>query len=474
MTTQAPPLPGATVAQAPAAAPRLALPVVLTGTFMVVLDFFIVNVALPAMQSGLHASSTAIEWVVAGYALTTAVLLITAGRLGDRYGRRRAFGAGLGLFTLASLICGVAPDAGELVAARLLQGAGGALLMPNVLAIITISYEGEQRVRALSLYGLTMGIAAAGGQLLGGALIALDPAGAGWRACFLVNVPVGLLALLAAPRAVPESRDPRAQTLDLAGALLVTAALTAVVLPLVQGRSDGWPAWTWISLALAPVCGLAFAAHQRARDARGLTCLVAPRLVAIRALRRGLGAQLAFWSGQASYFMVLAIYLQQGRGLTPLQAGLVFTVLAVSYLAVSLYSAQLSLRHGRGVLTAAGLSLAAGHGLLAAAVGLHAPVAALFPGLLVAGAGMGLAIAPLTTLLLSTAPPEHAGGVSGLLATTQQIGAALGVAVIGAIFFGAASAGIAHAFQLSLGALALALLGLAALSRLLPRGVVAP
>src|SRR5947209_1807732 len=187
MTTQALSHPAAPVQTGSAATPALALPVVLTGTFMVVLDFFIVNVALPAMQTGLHASTAAIEWVVAGYALTTAVLLMTAGRLGDRYGRRRIFSLGLALFTLASLLCGIAPDAGKLVAARLAQGAGGALLMPNVLAIINVTYTGPQRTRALSFYGLTMGVAAVGGQLLGGALIALDPGGVSWRACFLVN-----------------------------------------------------------------------------------------------------------------------------------------------------------------------------------------------------------------------------------------------------------------------------------------------
>ena len=471
MTTQAPPHPTAALPPAPPAVSGLTLPVVLAGTFMVVLDFFIVNVALPAMQAGLHASSTAIEWVVAGYALTTAVLLITAGRLGDRYGRRRTFSAGLAVFTLASLLCGVAGSASELIGARLLQGAGGALLMPNVLAIINVSYTGAQRVRALSLYGLIMGVAAAGGQLLGGALIALDPGGAGWRVCFLVNVPVGALALAAAPRAVPESRDPQAVSLDVTGAALVTAGLTAIVLPLVQGRSAGWPVWTWVSFALAPVCAVVFARHQRGRAARGLTCLIEPSLVAIRPLRRGLVVQLVFWSGQASYFLVLALYLQQGRGLTPLQAGLMFTVLAVSYLAVSLYSANLALRHGRRVLVAAGLCLAAGHGLVAAAVGLHGSVLELAPGLLAAGAGMGLAIAPLTTLILSTAPAEHAGGASGLLGTTQQVGAAIGVAAIGAIFFGSVHHGIGHAFQLSLAALAVLLVALAGLSRLLPRGV---
>ena len=471
MTTHAPPHPAVPAPGRRAAASALALPVVLTGTFMVVLDFFIVNVALASMQSSLHATGAAIEWVVAGYALTTAVLLIAAARLGDRYGRRRMFCAGLGLFTIASLLCGVAATAGELVGARLLQGAGGALLMPNVLAIINVSFDGSERVRALSYYGLSMGVAAAGGQLLGGILIALNPGGVGWRACFLVNVPVGALALLLAPRVLGESRDPGAESLDLAGAALVTGALTAVVLPLVQGRSAGWPAWTWVSLALAPALAVVFALHQRRRIAQLRTCLIEPALLRARPLRRGLVAQLVFWAGQASFFMVLALYLQQGRGLSALQAGVVFTILAVSYLVASMRSAALAIRHGRRVLGAAGLTLAAGHGLVLGAValiGTGGSVLALAPGLVLEGAGMGLAITPLTTLLLSAAPPGHTGGASGLLATTQQVGAALGVAVIGAIFFGAVPSGVGQAFELSLTALTALVLALAPLSRLLP------
>jgi EmrB/QacA subfamily drug resistance transporter len=471
MTTHATPHPSAPVRRRLRVAPALTLPVVLTGTFMVVLDFFIVNVALPSVQSGLHATGAAIEWVVAGYALTTAVLLIPAARLGDRYGRRRMFCAGLALFTIASLLCGVAATAGELVGARLLQGAGGALLMPNVLAIINVTFDGPERVRALSLYGLSMGVAAVGGQLLGGALIALNPGGVGWRACFLVNVPVGALALVLAPRVLGESRDPGAESLDLLGAGLLTGALTAVVLPLVQGRSAGWPAWTWVSLALAPALGVVFLGHQRRRAALHRTCLIEPSLLRARPLRRGLVAQLAFWAGQASFFMVLALYLQQGRGLSALQSGLVFTILAASYLAASLRSAALAMRHGPRVLGAAGLTLGAGHALVLGAVafiGTAGSVLALAPGLVLEGAGMGLAITPLTTLLLSAAPPEHVGGASGLLSTTQQVGAALGVAVIGAIFFGAVPSGLAHAFELSLIALSALVLALAPLSRLLP------
>ena len=229
-----------------------ALPVVLAGTFMVVLDFFIVNVAMPAMQADLHAGTGALEWVVAGYGLTFATLLITAGRLGDQFGRRRLFSVGLALFTLASAACGLAWSPAALVAARLVQGVAAALLSPQVLSIIGVAYTGEDRVRALSVYGIVLGLAAVGGQLVGGVLVQADVAGLGWRSCFLINVPVGLAALALAPRLVPESRAGRSSRIDVAGTVLVTAGLTAIILPLVEGRQHGWPLWTWLSLGAAP------------------------------------------------------------------------------------------------------------------------------------------------------------------------------------------------------------------------------
>lgn len=253
-----------------------ALPIVLAGTFMVVLDFFIVNVAMPAMQADLRAGTGAIEWVVAGYGLTFATLLITAGRLGDRFGRRRMFTAGLGLFTLASAACGLAWSPASLVAARLFQGAAAALLSPQVLSIIGVAYTGPDRVRALSVYGIALGLAAAGGQLLGGVLVQTDLAGLGWRSCFLINVPIGAAALALAPRLVPESRADGAPRLDVAGTALVTAGLTAVMLPLIEGRQHGWPAWTWLSLGAAPVLLAAFAAHQRRLARHGGAPLLRP------------------------------------------------------------------------------------------------------------------------------------------------------------------------------------------------------
>ncbi len=448
-----------------------ALPVLLVGTFMVVLDFFIVNVALPSMQRDLDAGTGSIEWVVAGFALTSAVFLITAARLGDRIGRRRTFSIGLGVFTLASAACGAAGSPTVLVAARLTQGIGAALVMPNVLSIINVTYTGPDLPRALGIYGLVMGLAAACGQLIGGGLIQADVAGLGWRLCFLINVPVGVAALALAPRFVPESRSERRTPLDLVGTVLLTAGLIAVVLPLVEGRQHDWPAWTWISLAAAPLLLLAFVSHQRRLARGGGEPLLAPAMFRSRSFTAGLLTQLAFWCGQASFFLVLALYLQQGRGLSALDAGLVFTIMAVTYVATSAQAPALVVRFGRRLLAIGALVLASGHGLLLAAVadvGVGGSIGLLLPGLALIGAGMGLLLVPLTTTILSSVDTQHAGGASGAVTTVQNVGGALGVAITGVIFFGALHGGYAHALELSLIELGALLLGVAVLTRLLP------
>lgn len=459
----------------PAAAQRTRrspLPVLLAGTFLIVLDFFVVNVALPPMQADLQASTTALEWVVAGYGLTFAVLLLTAGRLGDRFGRRRVFALGIGLFTLSSVVCGFAPDVTTLVAARLVQGAAAALISPTVLAIIGLVYAGAERARAISLYATVMGVAAAGAQLVGGALVTADVAGLGWRSVFLINLPIGLAALLATPRLVPESRADRPGRMDPAGLALVTLGLTALVLPLLEGRQQGWPLWTWATLAAAPLLLGAFALRQLSLARRGQQPLLDPRLFRSRGFSAGLVAQLTLWCGQASYFVVLALFLQQGRGLSPLRAGLVFTIMAATYLVASTWSARLTARFGRLVVTGGAVLLAAGHlALLAATVadGVGGSVFALAPGLALTGAGMGLCIPALTAIILGSADPDQAGAVSGTLSTVQQVGNAVGVAVIGLVFFPALSNGYAHAFELSVAALAGLLTALALLTALLPR-----
>jgi EmrB/QacA subfamily drug resistance transporter len=449
------------------------LPVLLAATFLVVLDAFVVNVAMPSIQQDLGAGTTVLEWIVAGYGLASAVLLIPASRIGDRIGRRRVFSAGVALFTLSSAACGLAPSSGALVAARLAQGIAAALMTPNALSLIGASYEGADRGRALSAYGTVMGVAAASGQLIGGALVQADLAGVGWRACFLINLPVGVAALAAAPRTVPESRRAGALSLDPVGTLLVCAGLTLAVLPLIEGRALGWPAWTIAALALSPLVLGAFTAHQRALARHGGAPLLDPALLHRRTFAAGLAVQALLWCGQASFFLVFALYLQLGRGLDAMQSGLVFTVLAVAYVVASA-RAQALAHHGRRLITAGALTLAAGHAILLDAVLGGGALVTLVPGMILVGAGMGLLIAPVAATVMAGVPAELAGSASGALSTVQNVGNAIGVGLVGALYFGALGGGAAHAFAVSLAALAGLLLAVAALARALPAVVASP
>ncbi len=455
------------------------LSVLMIGTFIIVLDFFIVNVALPSVQAGLHASASQLEWVVAGYGLTLAVSLVASARLGDRFGRRRTLTAGLWLFVVASALCGVAPDASVLVAARFVQGVGAAMMSPNILSLLGIAYPGARRVRAITVYGMVMGLAAASGQVIGGVLIAVNVGGLGWRTVFLINLPVGLVALALLRKLVPESRAEQAKSIDVVGLVLVSAGLLALVLPLIQGHSAGWRAWTWASMGFSAVLLVAFALYQRQLAARGGTPLFDPALFRTASLRSGLGTQLAFWCGQASFFLVLALYLQDGRKLGPLDAGLVFTVLAASYLAVSMKAPALTLRYGRDLVFLGALLIAAGDialWLFVSHFGNGGSVALMVPGLLLVGAGQGLSITPLTTTVMSHSTPAQAGAISGALSTMQQVGNAVGVAVTCAVFYGAIRGGYAQAFGRSLLELAVLLIGVALLARVLPgrRAITAP
>lgn len=448
------------------------LAVLMCGTFMFILDFFVVNVALPSIQRGLHASAADVEWVVAGYALTIGAGLVLGGRLGDLAGRRRVFAAGLTVFAITSAACALAPDAAYLVGARLGQGAGAALMAPNILSILGVVYTGDRRVRAISIYGMVMGVAAVSGQLIGGVLI---DSGLGWRAVFWVNVPIAVIALAACRRRVPESRSEQRPSLDGAGSLLLTVALVALVLPLVTGRDEGWPAWSWACLGASPVLLGGFFAHQRWYATRVGNPLLDPQIFAVGAFRAGLVTQLAFWCQQAASYLVLALYLQQGRHLRPLASGAVFSVLAAGYLLTSLRAPAWTVRFGRRVIATGALVAAAGYGLLWMVVsqsGTGGDLFALFPGLFLVGTGQGLCITPLTTTVLSHATPLSMGAVSGALSTVQQVGNSLGVAVIGVVFFGAVSHGYGAAFERSTAAMSILLVGVAALTRLLPERTV--
>jgi EmrB/QacA subfamily drug resistance transporter len=460
-------------AAAKASSNALTMAVLMAGTFVFVLDFFIVNVAIPSTQADLGASDSQIQLIVATYAIALASLLLLGGRLGDLFGRRRLFMAGLALFTASSALCGAAPGIGLLLVGRTLQGVGAALFAPQVLSIIGVTFEGDERRRAVTTYGLTMGLAAAGGQLIGGALIALNVFDLDWRTCYLVNVPIGIAALAVSPRVIVESRAEGDRRLDFLGAALAGATLVAIVQPLVEGQRQGWPAWTFACLGAALPLAAAFALRQRRLAATGGAPLVHPGLFRERAFTVGVLASVVFYAGMASFFLVLAVYLQEGCGLSALDSGLVFTALASGYLLASVGAEALAPRFGRQVLAAGGVVRAAalaGLALTVGAIGTGGSPLLLVPALAVDGIGMGLLTAPLVATVVGGMDPRHAGAASGVLSTAQQVGNTIGVAAIGAIFYGAIgpNGDYAGAFELALVAVAAVCLAVAALVQLLP------
>jgi MFS family permease len=429
-----------TTVRAPTAPPALSglgLFTVLLGAALPLIDFFIVNVALPTIGHDLNASEAVLELVVAGYGVAYAVLLVLGGRLGDLFGRRRLFIGGMAAFGLTSLACGLAPTAWTLVAARVAQGAASAAMLPQVLATIQSATSGPRRAKAMSLYGATAGLSMVVGQILGGLLVAADIAGTGWRSVFLVNVPVVVLGLVLARRAVPETRSQRPEPVDAPGTILLAVALLALLAPLTEGRAAGWPLWTWVSLALFPLAAGTFYLVERRADRRGRTPLVPPSLFELTSLRRGLIMIVPFSIGFSGFMFVIAVALQRGEGLGPVPAGLALAPMAVVFFVTSLCGPRLIGRYGTRVVTAGGLVQGAGLALITLAAWRSWPdlgVAELLPGAAVAGAGQALQLPVLIRIVLSEVPPARAGVGSGVMATTQQAALAVGVATLGTLF----------------------------------------
>ncbi|MFD5158040.1 MFS transporter [Streptomyces hawaiiensis] len=415
------------------------LAVVLIGGFIAFLDFFIANVTIPSIQSDLGASAPETELVMVGYGAALCVGLITGGRMGDIFGPRRMFLIGLALFTVASAACGFAPSIWFLIVARVIQGLSSALLAPQVLAIVSHVYTGEARGRAFSAYGLMLGLSGLCGQLIGGALIALDVAGLDWRTVFLINIPIGLVILALTPRTVPYIRTASGTKLDLAGVALATVSLAAVVVPLLEGREQGWPLWAWLSLiASVPLFAL-FITHQRRLAARNAAPLIDPGLFRERGFTVGVTAYFVYFMSMGSFFLLFAIYMQEGRGWDPLPSGLLFTTMSAGFFGSSFLAGKIAARIGNQVIALGAGLVAVGYGtvgLIVAQLGTDGTAGWVAPGLLVAGFGMGLVAAPLPAAALAGVDPKHASSASGVLSTAMEGGAALGVSLVGLVFFG--------------------------------------
>ncbi len=423
----------------------LTLAVVLAGSFMILLDSTIVNVAIPSIQVDLGASYGAIGWVVSGYALAYGLLLIPAGRLGDRFGRKRLFLIGLLGFTMTSALCGTANSPQTLIGWRVAQGAMAGIMNPAILAIIQVVFPPRERGKAFGMYGAVSGVAVALGPLLGGLLIAGNLGGLGWRPIFLLNIPLGVLTALAAARILRESRG-RGGSLDIVGVLLVAAGVLLVTVPLIEGRALGWPRWTWLSLtAAAPV--FALFAWWEARQLRlGRDPLIDIQLFRNRAFAVGVAIGLTYFAGFIGLIFALSLYLQIGLGMPALSAGLTLLPFAAGTFIGSALSHQVARRLGKWViLLGSGLVMAAILGIIATirAFGIAVTGGELLPALLVGGIGSGFVIAPNVDTVLEGVPRQDAGAAGGVLNTAQRLGQALGVAIVGVALFGslAASAG---------------------------------
>jgi EmrB/QacA subfamily drug resistance transporter len=416
-----------------------ALAVCLVGGFMVLLDVSIVNVALPSIRDGLSASQSELQWVVSGYALTFGLLLVPAGRVGDVRGRRTMFVVALGLFTLASLACGLAPGSLFLVVARLVQGLAGGLLTPQISALIQQLFSGRERGTAFGLFGTTVGVSTAIGPLLGGALIAGFGTEHGWRWVFFINLPIGLVAMPLAWRLLPRPQGSggRRHDYDPVGVGLLGAGIVVLLLPLVQEQQ--WKGGAkWLLVPLAVLLLAAFVAWEFRYTRRGKEPLVDLALFRLRSWSFGISMITLFFAGFTPLFFVFTLYLQTGLGYSALEAGLAITPFAVGSAAAAALGGRIVHRFGR-VLVAAGLFLVAvgfsGTLIAVHEVPAHGTGWATLAPLLVGGLGAGLVISPNQTLTLSEVPVQRAGTAGGLLQVGQRIGAAVGIAAVGSVFF---------------------------------------
>ncbi len=432
-----------------------AVAVVLVGAFMALLDTTIVNVALPAIHTSLRASPASLEWIVSGYALAYGLVLVPAGRIGDRIGHKRQFIAGLALFTLASVACGISRTPDQIIAARVVQGFGAGVFYPAISATIQLAFTGPQRSKAFGTLGAVIGVSTALGPVLGGLIIQAGGAADGWRWVFMVNLLIGAIALPLAAWLLPRPTARARRGIDPAGLGLLTAGLLLLLIPLIEGQPNGWPAWTYLSLGGSVPVFLLLAAWEVRTDRRGGDALLKPGLVARSSFSAGAVFALVFFAGFTSVFFTLSILWQVGLGRSALATGLIMTPFALGSLVGAANSARLSARLGRMVLVTGCLLVGVGLAGTAAVLYLTAP----HPGgwelagpLLAAGLGSGMVIAPNQDFVMADVPRQEAGTASGTLSAAQRIGSAIGIAVIGTVLFGTIKIrpgpdGLAHAYS---------------------------
>jgi EmrB/QacA subfamily drug resistance transporter len=429
----------------------VALVIVSLAFVMDLLDSTIVNIAIPSIKLNLMASYSAIQWVVAGYALTFALLLVTGGRMGDVYGYKKLFVAGIGGFTLASLLSGLAQDPGMLIAARLLQGSMAALMVPQVMSLMQIMYKPSERAAINGLFGALGGLSASLGPVVGGLLIKANLFNLDWRPIFLINVPIGIFGLLAAIKYLPDGKSSHPLKLDIQGTGIIVVAMLLLIYPLIQGRELGWPTWTFIMMAASIPVFILFAWWQKRKDKLDGSPLILPSLFKNRSFGVGLGINLVFEMAMIGFFLTFGLLMQIGLGFTPLHAAVTGIPVAIG-IAVTMATLSNTIipKLGRYSLTIGTVVMALGLSITAL-VGRHYGLTVhswqFIPSLLMVGVGMGMVFGSLFAAVLNGVDPRHAGSASGTLNAVQQVGGAIGVALIGVVFFGQLSHAAPSSFE---------------------------
>jgi EmrB/QacA subfamily drug resistance transporter len=416
----------------------LILAVVLAAECMDLIDSTVVNVAAPLISHDFHSSTTSLQWIVGGYPLAIAVGLILGGRLGDLVGRKTMFILGTSGFVVASTLCGLAPGAGVLIFARLLQGSFAAMMLPQGFGVLREVFPEDERQAAFAVFGPVIGLSAVFGPIIGGSLIDWNLFGSHWRLVFLVNVPIGIAAIAGAVKLLPPSLPERGTKLDLLGTALVTVFAVALVYPLIQGRELGWPWWTYASMVGGvAVLGL-FALQQRHRERVGVAPLVLPSIFSHRGYTAGLLFATIFFGGMGGTLLCSTLFLQIGQGFSPIHAALCTVPLPVGLIiGAGLSGGLLGPKFGRLVIQAGVAVAAAGWVLVVIALRGQSTIGflALLPGLLDAGIGLGLVVAPMFDTILASVTDPESGSASGVLNAGQQLATSIGVAVFGTIFF---------------------------------------
>ncbi|WP_315095398.1 DHA2 family efflux MFS transporter permease subunit [uncultured Cellulomonas sp.] len=429
-----------TAVRQPSAVPRSAwnaLIVLMAGMFMALLDTTIVNVALPTIRLSLDASEATLSWIISGYALAFGIALIPAGRIGDRVGHKWVFFAGLLLFTVASAACGFAQDSMQLIVARAVQGLAGGIFVPGVTAMIQLLFPPQVRGKAFAIMGSVIGVSTALGPILGGLIIEAFGDENGWRLVFWVNLPIGVIALIAAAKILPAGSEARQKAgYDFVGLVLVTAALIALLVPLIEGQDKGWPVWTFVTLVAGVLLIVAFAFWERRID----NPMVPPHLFSHAAFTGGTILALVYFAAFTSIFFTISLLWQAGLGHTALESGLVAVPFALGSIIGASQSNRLAQRLGRTVLIVGTAMVAVGLAWVWLVLQLE-PAGdlthwELLPPLLIAGIGSGLFIAPNAQFIVATVDRSEAGAASGVIGVMQRVGSAIGIAVIGSVLFG--------------------------------------